>query len=57
MTEKLQNITVNNGEGEKYHCDWIKTIMIYINDLIAQKSNFQCNNPPKRVVVLIDEEE
>ena len=35
------------------HCAQRKTIMIYSDDLIAQKGNFQCNHKTQQVVAVI----
>ena len=41
---------------KKRHCARRKTIMIYSDNLIAQKSNFQCNCPSQRVVEVVEED-
>ena len=43
--------------AKRRHCAWIKTIMIYIDNLIFQQSDFQCYQQTQQVVVLIREEE
>ena len=34
---KIQNITINNSDGETTLLCWEKTMMIYSNNIIAQK--------------------
>ena len=53
---KLQNTTINNGESETTPLCRRKKSMIYRNNLISQKNNYQWNKWTQQVVAVIKEE-
>ena len=58
ITEKLRNITINNGDSETMSlCLEKKNDYIYIYNMISHQSNFQCNQPSQQVVTFIKENE
>ena len=48
VTEKLQNITINNVEGETSPLYSEKKMMIYSHNMIAQKSTFYVISQPNK---------